>query len=101
MVTKLAKNLNGITIAYVMGLASAIFSLLRAFGVPMTPTQQGAIGAVLSAMLILAVQVGHRVGEAVATGASHAQSIKDTPADANGEATNTNPAGTVSASTAQ
>jgi hypothetical protein len=80
VITKLATNLNGITIAYVMGLANAVLACLLAFGVHLTDTQTGALAAVVNAVLILAVHVGHRVGEATASGAAHIQSVKSTTA---------------------
>jgi len=68
---KIAVNLNGITIAYVMGLTNAVLACLLAFGVHLTDVQVGAIATLVNAALVLAIHVGHRVGEASASGQSH------------------------------
>lgn len=78
MITKAALNLNGITIAYVMGLVNAALACLLAFGVTMTDIQIGAVATLVNAALILCVHVGHRVGEATSSGASTAYSNAQT-----------------------
>lgn len=70
MVTKFATNLNGISIAYVMGVANAAFACLIAFGVTLSPEEAGSLATLLNAILILTVHIGHRVGEATASGSS-------------------------------
>ncbi len=51
--------LNGVTVAYVMGLANAVLQLIAAFGVNLTPTQNGAISTVLNAFLILVAHTSY------------------------------------------
>lgn len=70
VITKAAVNLNGISIAYVMGLINALFACLLAFGVSLTDAQIASISTLINAAMILAVHFGHRVGEATASGAS-------------------------------
>ena len=81
MVTKVATNLNGISIAYVMGVANAAFACLISFGITLTPEEVGSITALLNAVLILAVHFGHRVGEATATGSATSSSQQSFPAN--------------------
>lgn len=76
VITKAALNLNGISIAYIMGVANAAFGMLIAFGVTLTDSQVSYITALLNAVLILAVHVGHRVGEATATGSASERSVQ-------------------------
>ena len=64
MVARLAKNFNGITMAYVMGLANALLSVLLAFGVTMSLQQQSAVVAFVNAFLVILAHFGHRLGEA-------------------------------------
>lgn len=68
MITKAAVNLNGITIAYVMGFVNAVFACLLAFGVTLTDAEIASMSALINAAMILAVHFGHRVGEATASG---------------------------------
>lgn len=60
---RLARTFNGITIAYVMGLVNALLALLLAFGLTITPAEQGSIVAFVNAALVLVTHAGHRVGE--------------------------------------
>lgn len=69
-VRRLAVNLNGITIAYVMGLVNALLATLLAYGVHLTDEEIATTAALVNASLVLAVHVGHRVGESVASGAA-------------------------------
>lgn len=69
---KIAVNLNGITIAYVMGLTNAVLVCVMAFGAQLNDTQRAAIGGLVNAALVLAIHLAHRVGEASANGQSHA-----------------------------
>lgn len=69
---KIAVNLNGITIAYVMGLTNALLVCVMAFGVHLNDIQRTAIAGLVNAALVLAIHLGHRIGEASATGQSHA-----------------------------
>ena len=76
MVTKAAKNLNGITIAYVMGVANALFALMLAYGVHLTDAEIASTLAFINTVLVLAVHVGHRVGEATASGSAAERSAQ-------------------------
>lgn len=70
MITRAAVTLNGISIAYVMGLVNAAFACLVAFGVELSDQEIASVSALINASLILAVHFGHRVGEATASGAA-------------------------------
>ena len=74
LVRSAALNLNGISIAYVMGLVNGIFACLVAFGVSLNDQEIASVSALINAALILAVHFGHRVGEASASGVATAQS---------------------------
>lgn len=74
MIRTAAINLNGITIAYVMAFANAVFACLVAFGVTLTDTEIAALLGLGNASMVLAVHIGHRVGEATATGSAGAKS---------------------------
>lgn len=74
MIRSAAINLNGISIAYVMGFVNALLACLLAFGVHLTDTEIAAVAGLVNAGLVLAVHFGHRVGEATASGASAARS---------------------------
>lgn len=63
MVTRLAANFNGITMAYAMGLVNALLGVLIAFGVTITDQQAAAIIGFVNAAMIVAAHVGHRLGE--------------------------------------
>lgn len=73
-ITKAAQTLNGISIAYVMGVANAGFALLTAYGITLTTDETAATLAFLNAVLILVSHMAHRVGEATASGAATAHS---------------------------
>lgn len=70
MVTRAAVTLNGISIAYVMGVVNALFACLVSFGIGLTDTEIGSLCLLINAALIACVHFSHRVGEATATGAS-------------------------------
>lgn len=69
-VRRLAVTMNGITIAYVMALVNAVLAAATSFGVHLTPQQQTTVTALVNAAMILTVHLSHRLGEAVASGAS-------------------------------
>lgn len=69
-IRRVAVSMNGITIAYVMGFVNAVLAAVAAFGVNLSPQETAALAGLLNAGLVLAVHVGHRVGEGVASGAS-------------------------------
>ncbi len=52
-------RLNGVTVAYVMGLANAALALVVSFGVNLTETQQGTITALVNALLILVAHASY------------------------------------------
>lgn len=62
-VKRVVRGLNGISIAYMMGLANSALALLSAFGVNLTEEQQAAITGFVNAFLVVIVHVSHRVGE--------------------------------------
>lgn len=74
VVTKAALNLNGISIAYIMGVANAAFACLVAYGITLTDAEIGSTMILLNAVLILVAHVGHRVGEATNAGSATARS---------------------------
>jgi len=78
-VTAVAVNLNGISIAYIMAVPNALFAVLIAFGMHITPEQAAALDGLLNAMLVLTIHVAHRVGEACSSGASTQASQERTP----------------------
>lgn len=67
MVKALVQNFNGITMAYVMGFVNAALALLIAFGIHFNDQQQGAVITFVNAAMIVAVHLGHRLGEAAPT----------------------------------
>jgi hypothetical protein len=70
MFAKAAVQLNGISIAYIMALVNAVLACLLAFGVSLTDQEIAAIVGLVNAAMALAIHIGHRVGEATASGAS-------------------------------
>ena len=76
MVRSAAVSLNGITIAYAMGIVNAALALAVSFGVHLSSVQQGYLAAILNGAMVLMAHVSHRVGEASATGSSTAASIR-------------------------
>lgn len=74
MIRTAAINLNGISIAYVMGFVNALLACLLAFGVHLSDTEIASVAGLINAGMVLAVHFGHRVGEATASGASAAKS---------------------------
>lgn len=74
MITKAAANLNGITIAYAIGLVNIALALIVSFGVHLTQEQRGYLVAFINGALVLVVHISHRVGEATNSGATTAKS---------------------------
>jgi hypothetical protein len=74
VVTRMAVNLNGVSIAYLMGFANATLAVVAAFGVNLNDTQRAAVSGLVNTALILAIHLGHRIGEATASGAAGAES---------------------------
>jgi hypothetical protein len=70
MIRRAAINLNGISIAYIMGLVNALLACLLSFGISLSDQEIASLVALINAGLILCVHIGHRVGEATASGAS-------------------------------
>lgn len=64
VVKGLVSNLNGISIAYIMGIVNALLSMLLAFGVGLNEQQQATITAFVNASLIALTHISHRLGEA-------------------------------------
>lgn len=63
MVKRAAASLNGITIAYTMGIVNALLATMDAFGLRLTDQQSASVTALINASLIATVHVSHRVGE--------------------------------------
>ncbi len=59
--------LNGVTVAYVMGLANAVLQLVSAFGVNLTATQNASISATLNAFLILVAHASYNQAKTTQT----------------------------------
>lgn len=68
MVASIVQNLNGISIAYLMGLTNSLFAVLIAFGVPLSDAREAALDAFVNAAMIVLMHIGHRLGEQAATG---------------------------------
>jgi len=77
-VRKVAVTMNGIGVAYLMGVVNAAMVTVAAFGVNLNETQRVAVASLVNASLILAVHLGHRIGEAAAAGGSGAMSRAQT-----------------------
>lgn len=56
---RLIDSLNGVTIAYAMGVVNAALAMLFAFGVSMTQDQRGYVSAFVNAALVLVAHVSH------------------------------------------
>lgn len=69
-VRRVAVNMNGIGVAYLMGVVNAAMVTVAAFGVDLNETQRVAVASLVNASLILAVHLGHRLGEVQAAGGS-------------------------------
>lgn len=54
-------SLNGITIAYAMGLVNALLGLLFSFGVTLNNDQRSYIVAAINAALVFVAHVSHQV----------------------------------------
>jgi len=80
LVTRLAWTLNGITIAYLMGLVNAMMAMLLAFGLKMTPEEQASIVAFFNAALVAVAHLTHRLGETTST--LHSEADRPTAATA-------------------
>lgn len=70
MVVRFVTTLNGISIAYVMGLVNALLAILLSFGVNMNETQTASIVTFVNASFVLLAHVSHRNGEIHPTPAS-------------------------------
>lgn len=77
---KAAVTMNGITVAYMMGVVNALLATLLSFGVDLNTVQQASIATLVNASLVLAVHLAHRLGETVALGADTAHSQSHTAA---------------------
>lgn len=67
-VRRLAVNMNGISVAYLMGLINAVMVAVGAFGVNLNDTQRLAVAGLVNAALVLAIHLSHRLGEVQAAG---------------------------------
>lgn len=63
MVKRVVVNLNGITIAYMMGTLNAFLAVLLSFGVTITEAQTAAVVGFMNAALVTLAHVAHRLGE--------------------------------------
>jgi hypothetical protein len=63
VVKRVVVNLNGITIAYMMGTLNAFMAVLLSFGVTITQAQTAAVVAFVNAALVTLAHVAHRLGE--------------------------------------
>lgn len=80
-----AMTMNGITVAYLMGLVNSVLGLIVSFGVNLTIQEQAYIVGVVNCSLVLAVHLGHRLGEVVALGTDTQHSQASTAAMAQKE----------------
>jgi hypothetical protein len=71
-VTKWIDELDGISVAVVMGIVNAALAMLLAFGVNMTDAQVGTVTAFVNALLILVASVAH-------VNAKHTKSVIPAP----------------------
>jgi hypothetical protein len=55
--------MNGISIAYMMGLLNACLAMMLAFGLTLTVQQQATVVAFVNAALVLLAHLSHRLGE--------------------------------------
>lgn len=65
-----AVTMNGIGIAYFMGVVNAALAAVTAFGVNLNPVQQASLATLVNASIALAVHLSHRIGEVEAAGGS-------------------------------
>lgn len=63
--------MNGISIAYMLGIVNSVMAVVGAFGLELTDTQRAAIVGLVNVSLMLAVHLAHRVGEASLTDSAH------------------------------
>jgi hypothetical protein len=56
-------SINGVALAYAMGLVNAGMALVIAFGVSLTETQQASIFAFVNAALVLVAHVSHNAAK--------------------------------------
>jgi phosphotransferase system glucose/maltose/N-acetylglucosamine-specific IIC component len=63
-VKRVVVSLNGISIAYMMGVVNAALAMLLAFGITLTFPQQASIVTFVNAALVLLAHLSHRLGEA-------------------------------------
>lgn len=55
----LLDTFNGVSVAYIMGLANSLLALLFAFGVHISNDQRSAIAAFLNVALVLTAHIAH------------------------------------------
>lgn len=77
-VRRVAVNMNGISVAYLMGVVNAVLAAMVAFGVHLNDSQQVAVAGLVNAALILGIHLAHRLGEVQAAGGSGALSRAQT-----------------------
>lgn len=63
MLRNLLANLNGVAIAYLLGLVNALLQLLLAFGVSISDKQNAALVAFVNAALVALAHLAHKVGQ--------------------------------------
>ena len=87
MVRRTAANLNGISVAYLIGLINTALANVNAFGVHLNGEQTGTLAAILNGSIVLTVHLSHRVGEAMVSGeaAAFSQAAVDAATPGNGE----------------
>lgn len=56
---RLIDSLNGVTVAYVIGMTNALLALLFTFGVQITSDQRSALTGFVNAALVLVAHVSH------------------------------------------
>src|SRR5690348_7829405 len=79
-VRRVAVSMNGIGVAYLMGVVNAGMVTVAAFGVDLNETQRVAVASFVNASLILGIHLAHRIGEVAAAGGSGAMSRAQTRA---------------------
>lgn len=77
-VRRIAVTMNGISVAYLMGVVNAALATIAAFGVNMNDTQRVAVAALVNSALVLGIHLSHRLGEVQAAGGSGALSRAQT-----------------------
>ena len=77
-VRRVAVSMNGIGVAYLMGVVNAAVICAVSFGVHLNDTQISAIMGLVNAAMILGIHLAHRLGEVQAAGGSGALSRAQT-----------------------